>query len=285
MEWYDGLLNPMALPAKVRPFRGIVVVLACGALLWFGWARIAGTPAWLRQLGFLRWLDDLSPLDRWLGVIANFLVAVVALFQERIRGWFTRARLELEYASEPPFCCTVPVIMQPSLEQFDAHHIRMRIRNTGSSPAEHVEVYAAALYDSERRRIPWFLPMNLTWADEPQPQGYPPLGFKARLLPETGRMCNLLNVVKADLYPLNKIAHRPRDFTSGPAAKLYTVTDPTSYSNLLFPGTYFLDVEMSAQNVRLTTHHFKIRLTAWYEDSESMFSENGISVELLKPSA
>jgi hypothetical protein len=97
-------------------------------------------------------------------------------------------------------------------------------------------------------------------------------------------MYNLLNVMKSEgFYPLHQIAHRPQDFERGPAGKFYTVTDPTSYSNLFFPGTYFLDLEMSAQNVHLTTHRLRIRLAEWYDSGEMMFSERGISVELVQP--
>ncbi|MFN7939094.1 MAG: hypothetical protein U0R19_37570 [Bryobacteraceae bacterium] len=101
-------------------------------------------------------------------------------------------------------------------------------------------------------------------------------------MPDTARLCNLLNVVRADgYYPIPKIAHRPKDFQSGPVAKLYTVTDPNSYSNLLFPATYTLDLEISAQNVKLLRRRVRIRLVGWHEETGSMFSEQGITIELL----
>lgn len=97
-------------------------------------------------------------------------------------------------------------------------------------------------------------------------------------------MCNLLCIMSSSgFYPLDKIPHRPADFKDGPAAKLYTVANPASYSNLLFPGTYVLEIEMSAQNVPLTRHRFRIRLEEWHEDFDSMFSDHGVTVEPLRP--
>src|SRR5204862_6970045 len=40
----------------------------------------------------------------WIGAVGSVLLAILAVFQDRIRGWLARPQLELEVQVAPPFC-------------------------------------------------------------------------------------------------------------------------------------------------------------------------------------
>jgi hypothetical protein len=154
------------------------------------------------------------------------------------------------------------------------------IQNTGNARAEYVEVHAVELMDAEERKLTWLLPMNLTWADDEQ-------SFKRGLSPGTTRLCNLGQIVKPrsrNLPSGSAIRHLPQGFDESTTTflKVHTQVNASSWSNLIFPGKYFLALEISASNASPVKRKLALQVNGgWHEDHSKMFSENGVTLSLV----
>ncbi|MBE3139809.1 MAG: hypothetical protein IMZ53_04400, partial [Thermoplasmata archaeon] len=108
--------------------------------------------------------------------IVTFLLALVAAFQDRIRGWIMRPRLQVSAKMSPPDCHKTKIATgQPGfgLMEADCYYFRLRVSNQGNYPATNVEVYASELYrladDGSWSKVDHFLPMNFKWSHLGQP--------------------------------------------------------------------------------------------------------------------
>jgi hypothetical protein len=127
--------------------------------------------------------------------VGTLILAAVALWQEKIRGWFYSPDLQVFTTNEPPQCVSVAITNQASGEFLgDRAYLRVQIENKGNATARNVEVYANEL----RRRRPadntWEVikespVMNLRWAD---------LGamYWPQIVPDMRAHCDVAHVIK-----------------------------------------------------------------------------------------
>ena len=107
-----------------------------------------------------------------LGTIGLFLVAIVGIFQDKIRSWLKHPTLNLSINVGPPDChkTTLKNITSQGqvITQADCYYFRVCIENSGNQRAEFVEVFAKELLrrgvDGIFRTVDSFLPMNLVWS-------------------------------------------------------------------------------------------------------------------------
>lgn len=237
---------------------------------------IAGLPEWLKSIGLLDWLSRLDPLDKWLGILAAVLIGLYAIFHETLWAWTRRPKLKIL----PNLSCIgIPVNFHDRegtlLGTADSFHIQVVITNEGKSRAESVEVYAKQLSRQENRgtafvECPWFLPMNLVWANEES--AYTGISPKMERFSSIGA---IMNPPQADL-PQAAIPHAPASFNYGTTCtfRVHTVVRTSSYSSWVFPGSYRLDLAIAAANVKPQEVSVFLKFDGrWFPDKEQIFGE------------
>jgi len=212
---------------------------------------IVGIPDWLTEIGLLKWLEGLDPLDKWLAILAAVFVGAYAIFHEEFWRWTRRPKL---MAHPDLNCIGIPVNFPDKdgkvVKTADSFQVRLVIENRGKSRAESVEVFAKKLSQKDGQgryaECEWFLPMNLTWANQQGP-------FTS-ITPKIERVCNLVGVldpviIRADI-PKSPPPQAPEsfDYRETCTLQIHTVVHTSSYSNWLYPGSYHLDLIVAAAN-------------------------------------
>ncbi len=122
----------------------------------------------------------MSATATWVSAVATVALAVVAVFQDKIRRWVTRPILELSARVAPPDChltswrITEIDYYPNTRRQFQrvrespCYYFRMSIANVGDTEARDVEVFACRLRrrraDGKFEDVGRFTPMNLLWS-------------------------------------------------------------------------------------------------------------------------
>lgn len=200
-----------------------------------------------------------DPNGFWIQValtIATFAAVLVALFQEKIKVWFNKAKLSVEIRPNPPDCHQIDLTDQQT-GKFVSKCIYIRIRVTNESNdkmAKNVEIIASNLWKFQGRKkgiVKWFLPMNLVWAhNHPITVTIPPKSF---------RLCDLG-------------AFRPL-FDGNTRFRFDTMVQPNPVSdghipNIIEHGKYLLEVITSGENVKPETIYWEIEFKQDWSDSE-----------------
>jgi hypothetical protein len=101
----------------------------------------------------------------WLIAIGTISVAIIALFQDKIRALLQRPKLDLSVNVAPPDCHKTPVYSK--LGERAGLYIRLRVTNSGNQKAELVEVVATELSremaNKSFEKIGNFPLINLLW--------------------------------------------------------------------------------------------------------------------------
>jgi len=223
------------------------------------------------------------------GTLVMALVAIVAIFQDKIRAWLMRPRLRVSISVAPPDCQKTkmryslpsPDVNAPARERMaDVYYFRLRVSNSGNQKAESVEVFVAQLSrqqaDGSFRVVDSFLPMNLVWAH---------LGgmlFPA-IAPGTYKHCDLGYIL--DPQSRKMIPGEHTTWPNVPPDKtiltLDTVVKPYTLSYLLPFGTYHLVILVAAANAKAIKNTLEVRVTGdWYDDEREMLGQ-GIGIRLL----
>lgn len=117
--------------------------------------------------------DSLMATGTLVLAASTVLLAIVAVFQDRIRAWVMQPRLDISVAGGPPDCHKTEMAPRVGGQVRPVYYLRFRVRNSGSRRAELVEVYAEELLrqqaDGSFRRVDEFLPMNFLWSHIGQP--------------------------------------------------------------------------------------------------------------------
>lgn len=198
-----------------------------------------------------------EPLATFILAIATILlffsttfVAFVALFHDRLRPLVFSPELDLEPGPFCPDYNKVPITNKRTGEELTkACCLGIRVRNSGPSSAEKIEVFVAKLCREENgvfEKVAGFYPLNLTWRHYD-----PPIVFLERLLPNTSRECALGQIVnpnqKQEVGADNPSLGLPADRSP---FQLTLSAIPNTRSDLLKPGKYHLFLEIGAANAR-----------------------------------
>lgn len=224
----------------------------------------------------------------WLVGIGTIVLAVVAIFQDHIRGFIYRPKLSTSMKTAPPDCMAVPAyVTRPSFAAFNdpsdspvnALYLRLLIANTGNATALNVEVYAHALNrkktDGNWEIVTEFPPMNLVWSDV-HGTYYP------RIVRGMSKHCDIAAIF--DPKGLTNILGRPQKAGLDAAQTSLTfllVTQPNHKGNVVGPGEYRLDVLVAAENASPIKRSVYITLPGvWHSDQTAMLRNGvGVSVE------
>jgi hypothetical protein len=214
----------------------------------------------------------------WLVAFGTLVLAIVAIFQETIRGWVYRPSFRVSTKTEPPDSLAVPFTAIDGTLLAKTVHLRLWVENVGNATAMNVEVYAAELRrqraDGTWERVGRFPPMNLSWSD---------VGgiYFSRIAPEMGKHCDIAHVTD----PARRAAvgeDAPMlDLTDQQCSLAFNlITRPNHRGHIVGPGKYRLDILVAADNVRPLKKTLEISLQGpWNSDDTKMLRDHvGIAV-------
>lgn len=238
----------------------IGAVIVALSVLWFAHPSIAGIPAWLDSLGFLKWLDKLDPVNKWAATLVTLFAVGVALAQERIKSVFLQSRLSVRVE---------PGVSIPLTAGIPAHHYRLGITAENSVTADYVEVYVAQVW-ANGKKVGWWSPSALGWADGDKP-------YREFLSGGTTRLCNIISllapgkefkaVLNLGLEPLLRPRPAEFDFQAQSLAMIMIAVTPNGGLTVLFPGRYVIELDVSAKNARPVKYFVEVKFDgSWSSD-------------------
>jgi hypothetical protein len=210
----------------------------------------------------------------------TLVLAAVALWQEKIRGWFYSPDLHVFTTNEPPQCVSVAVTNQAGVFLGDRVYLRVQIENKGSATAANVEVYANEL----RRRRPaddtWevikeFPVMNLKWAD---------LGalYWPQIVPGMRAHCDVAHV--HDPARRNEVGEESTRLSIDPSQTSMAfdlITAPNHMRHIVGPGQYQLDIIVAAVNAKARKRTLQIHLDGRWDDDETTMLREYVGIAVL----
>jgi hypothetical protein len=220
-------------------------------------------------------------------VILAAVTAAVTVFGGWLRARFIRPQLEVQADTDHAYCPKMPLIYAERVAEgmltraYDNYQIRIGVRNKGNAIAKDVEVFATALRIIEQGKppaaYPRLLPSNLQWTYN--------MSVLPRLMPtppeSPGRFCDVAHVLNPDQrwLPGEYIEEHPKDKTW--LSMLYA-SRPSDLSHILLPGTYELDIQVSASNAAPIEATLELSLSGtWYPDEEDML-KHVLSIRVLR---
>jgi hypothetical protein len=212
----------------------------------------------------------------WLTGIGTLVLATVAVFQDKIRGWFSAPQLDISIETAPPDCMAVPAFLtmeidgKPRRIEVPSIYLRLLVRNSGNVTAENVEVYARELQqlsDKRWERIRNFPPMNLTWSDIHSNIGGM---YFPRIAPGMDKYCDIANI----LDPTPRLPIKKGLSVEETALTFQLVSRPNHNHHVVGPGEYRLEIFVAASNARPVQHWLRISLSgSWYDDENKMLAD------------
>ncbi len=216
----------------------------------------------------LAWYSD---PDWWsaIGTIFVGLVAVmIALFQEKIRRFFSNTELEVILRTAPPDCHKIEV-RTPNGLMSDGYYVRAKINNIGKYTAENVEVMIVDLHkyndNGVKERVVTFLPMNLVWSH------YGGVSM-SRILPNHFRHIDIGCLL---LLGSNKVV-----------LKIDTATQPNKveggiYPNIIEFGHYEFTLIIGADNVSTFSQKYSFIFSNDFYNNETDMFDKSLKIESL----
>lgn len=236
------------------------------------------------------WPQTSAELAQWVEAIGTMLAVIVALaialFQDKMRAWIMRPKLDVSIDVSPPDChktkMGVSYVTPPRTEEYiDAYRFRLKVTNSGNETAESVEVFAAQLSkqqaDRTFKKVDSFLPMNLVWSH------FQPRQIFFAISPSTNKHCDLAHIIEPKERDTIRAERKtwPNISPDKTILSLDTIVQPHTKHYLLPFGTYRLTIIVAASNAKAVRKTVEIRLTGdWYHDEQEML-EQGIGIQVL----
>jgi hypothetical protein len=220
-----------------------------------------------------------------IGTIATAIIAVViALYQEKWHRARYHPTLGVTSNIAPPDCLKIPMkLFNPQTGQVigeaATYYLRVKITNTGTEAAKNVEVYAKSLYQLQgetRELIRTFPPMTLVWSNRAD------LTYLPILAPHTDRHCDIAHIIepsKREMFGLAELPPVPLS-TNDTALSFDLKIKPFTRGYILPPGSYSLEIEVSAGNAEAISKNLRIELDGRWEDSESTMLGERVKMRL-----
>ena len=224
----------------------------------------------------------------WVVATGTLVLAAVAVFQETIRGWFYRPKLNVSTETAPPHCVYVPMSDKRD-GRFVAHcfYLRVWIENIGNASAQIVEVYAQELRrrraEGTWERVVASPPMNLKWTNlSPQP-------LLATIPRGLGRHCDLAHIVDPAQREHEVLKH---DFSPAlnlapgvPSLTFDLTVSPNHRGNIVGPGEYELDIIVAAANTKPSRFVVTLKLQPHWDSDEKVMLRDHIAISVRKVSS
>ncbi len=217
----------------------------------------------------------------WLEAIGTILVAIVAVFQEWVRGLFYRPKFRGSAKTLSPDAVAVPITdMQTGEHITDALFLRLWVENAGNTVAKNVEVYVQELR-RERADGVWeiveaFPPMNLKWSNTP-------FLYYPAIAPAMGKHCDCAHIVDPANRTKKALAEDNPALGVGNDVATMTIdliNTPNHRGNIIAPGKYRLLIKVVATNAKVVDWIVEIVFDGqWVADPVRMMRDHvGIMV-------
>ena len=224
----------------------------------------------------------------WIVAVGTVMLAILAVFQDKIREWVARPRLRLAVGSLPPYCHKTTwahpfppghPLYKPEVdtEYLPCYFFRVAVSNEGNTAAREVEVDAVSLQrkraDGSFELVRRFTPMNLMWAHEHRV-------YQHRLSPRMSKFCDIGHIIVP--WERFKLGH---DLPHVPPDKCIFAFDLQVESNmkghLVEPGIYRLTLQIAAENCAPKEQTVELDFPGqWYDAENEMFSR-GFHIRML----
>ncbi|GEM_PF-635340 len=225
------------------------------------------------------WFADAAWVTAWATVIL-FLVtgalAVVAVFQDRLRQFVMRPTLEIILNAGPPDCH----LTWAGPSRFPVYYFRLRIKNVGNAPCHQVEVRLQALQEKQANgafaKVQTFLPLNLKWS-------HVGTVYWARIPKDLDNFIDCFQIFEPkDRAVLD--GERDEWNKAQPTETVLcfdTVVRPNTGSHMLGPGVYRVEVLAAAADADPIRKILEINLTGnWYPNEVQMLGQ-GVGLKFL----
>jgi len=212
----------------------------------------------------------------WIAALGTAVLAVVAIFQETIRGWFYRPKFQVSVKTEPPDCVMVPIIARDGSFTANAVYLRLWVENTGNATGRNVEVYAMELrckrMDENWERVGTFPRMNLRWANDGTV-------FFPSIAPAMGKHCDVAHITDpSKREQLGESLSTSSSQNNSTLLVFDLMVTPNHRGNIVQPGTYELDILVAADNVQPMPVTLSIILSGDWYPSEIDMLRDGIGI-------
>ncbi len=191
--------------------------------------------------------------------IVTFGALLVALFQEKIKGWFNRATLDMEINLAPPDCHQIDLNDPRGAFICKSLYIRIKVSHKNGIAGENIEImpvnFSSISSDGEVKKLSYFLPINLVWSH------FQPRTNVMRVPVGLFRHCDFGRFVKnADGNPL---------------LVLDTMIQPNKVAdgeipNVIKPGKYVFELLLSGDNVKSLVKKWELEFARWSDDEAQM---------------
>jgi len=208
------------------------------------------------------------------------VLAVVAVFQETIRGWFYRPAFHVSAKTEPPDCVAVPFTQPDGTFVADSVYLRIWVKNVGNATAKDVEVYAKELRrkraDGTWERVAAFPPMNLRWANAGG------LIYFPSIAPEMGKHCDVGHIVDPQRRHLLREDNQSLHLNNTEASLAFDLmVAPNHRGHIIGPGEYQLDLLVAAENARPLPRTVSISLRGPWDVDEMRMLRDHVGIGIL----
>lgn len=203
------------------------------------------------------------------GVLVALLLGVVGVFQDRIRAWFKKPKLNISIKVAPPDCHKTS-FYQPDVDRkvCDTYYFRFRVENNGNYYAENVEAMITEVFKKryeQYEKVDNFLPLNLVWSHYRQPT-------MSKIQPKLFKHLDFGFILKSNSEYLARfgIQNNTNIFFEFDLA-----VRPNTGSHILLPGDYRVKIIFAGNNLEPLEkiYHLVIK-DNWADDEATMLQEN-----------
>lgn len=218
-------------------------------------------------------------MEQWLVAFGTIILAVVAVFQDRIRSWVASPKLCINVVTASPFCKKIKVLNQASGAEANGYFLRFCVKNRSAlTRAFRVEVFASELLrkgtDGKYHPYERFEPLCLLWSHSFQPF--------TDLSPGMERYCFIGRIVdpaeRHNFPSFNSDEFSQNETCLAIATEIERHTKP----HIIPGGTYRLRCLIGGANLKALKETFEISISGeWFDDEIKMF-EKGFHIDLVK---
>lgn len=203
-----------------------------------------------------------DPANLWVNIalaIVTFGALLVALFQEKIKGWFNRARFDMEINLAPPDCHQIDLNDPRGAFICKSLYVRIKVSHKNGIAGENIEImpvsFSSVSSDGDVGKLDYFLPINLAWSH------FQPRTSVMRVPVGLFRHCDFGHFIKSSdgssLLILDTII-QPNRVAGG------------EIPNVIKPGKYVFELLLSGDNVKPFTKKWELEFDQWSDEEVLM---------------
>lgn len=212
--------------------------------------------------------------SQWWAIIVALLLGISGIFQDRIKRFFFKPKLNIYIKPYPPDSHKIQM-RNPQTGQFicDSYYFRFRVENTGNEQLNDAEAIIAEVYKKEAngecKKLENFSPLNLVWL-------YSHNIVMPKIQPKLFKHLDFGHILKSEFANLNF-------FGLTENSKIVFLFDlawkSDDGSHILFPGEYKITIKFAANNLSPITKNYHLVVADKWDDNEQKMMRENISIK------